>query len=132
LLKQKLHSITFSHILELAETGDGGDGSYTREIKTTEGRSSSSTISHKVTTKLTAKAKWTLPFASGDISTTAQYDFSSVTAATDSYDKTVTTTLSLDFLVDNYAYAKKITICYQDSSCEYVVGGLAVSHDEAP
>merc|ERR1712193_377353 len=133
LLKQKLDSITFSHVLELRELGDGGEGNYERTLTVTEGRSNSSTISHKVTTKLTGKAKWTVPLVgSGDISTTAQYDFSSVTAATDSYDKTTTTTLSLDASVDNYAYAKKITICYQDSSCEYVVGGLAVSHDEVP
>jgi hypothetical protein len=70
-----------------------------------------------------------IPLLNGDVKTTTQYDFSSVTEAVNSEEHTVTSTLELDFSVDNYAYAKKTTICYQDYSCESIVGGLVVSHD---
>ena len=56
---EKIRSITYEWVQELATAGGGGSGTYQREIVTKSGRSSSRTISHKVMVKLEASAKVT-------------------------------------------------------------------------
>ena len=116
----EIRKMSYKHVLEIKTAGGGASGSYSREIRTFEGKTTKSTVTRKTSRTM----GWFAFFAWGSVTS----DFTKVIENIDIQNKEVTHTVNLKLAIPNYVYTQMIEIEYKSGRRQTIKGGIVIRH----